>query len=162
MSDMLLVGTSPTSEEGKEYFLHCNDWWYDMLGVFDNLLSDTYPIHEHFTRDLLFAPPTPTMNAEECLEFSCLVEKILQDGSARTCLWNIYHTDQTQIEYFDGDVHAALAAYNAGPGNAARWYETAGSNLDLFVDTIDFWETKSYVERIYAGYDIYSHLYGPQ
>lgn len=67
-----------------------------------------------------------------------------------------------QLEYFDGDVHAALAAYNAGPGNAARWYETAGSDLDLFVDTIDFWETKSYVERIYAGYDIYSHLYEPQ
>ncbi len=67
-----------------------------------------------------------------------------------------------QLEYFDGDVHAALAAYNAGPGNAARWYETAGSDLDLFVDTIDFNETKTYVERIYAGYDIYSQLYGPQ
>ena len=67
-----------------------------------------------------------------------------------------------QLDYFDGDVHAALAAYNAGPGNAARWYESAGSDLDLFVDTIDFWETKSYVERIYAGYDIYSHLYEPQ
>ena len=55
-----------------------------------------------------------------------------------------------------------LVTTNGGPGNAARWYETAGSDLDLFVDTIDFWETKSYVERIYAGYDIYSHLYGPQ
>ena len=67
-----------------------------------------------------------------------------------------------QLEFFDGDVHAALAAYNAGPGNAARWYETAGSDIDLFVDTIDFNETKAYVERIYAGYNIYSHLYGPQ
>ena len=69
-----------------------------------------------------------------------------------------YYLDQ-QLEYFNGDVHAALAAYNAGPGNAARWYETAGSDLDLFVDTIDFNETKTYVERIYAGYDIYSTLY---
>ncbi len=65
-----------------------------------------------------------------------------------------------QLDYFNGDVHAALAAYNAGPGNAIRWHETAGSDLDLFVDTMDFNETKTYVERIYAGFDIYSHLYG--
>jgi len=70
-----------------------------------------------------------------------------------------YYLSQ-QLEYFDGDVHAALAAYNAGPGNAARWHETPGSDLDLFIDTIDFNETETYVERIYAGYDIYSALYG--
>jgi soluble lytic murein transglycosylase len=64
-----------------------------------------------------------------------------------------------QLEEFDGDVHAALAAYNAGPGNAARWYEVAGSDLDRFVDTIDFNETRTYVERIYAGFDIYRELY---
>jgi len=64
-----------------------------------------------------------------------------------------------QLAYFNGDVHAALAAYNAGPGNAARWYETAGSDLDLFVDTIDFAETELYIERIYAGFDIYRELY---
>jgi len=70
-----------------------------------------------------------------------------------------YYLSQ-QLEHFGGDVHAALAAYNAGPGNAARWHKTAGSDLDLFVDTIDFKETETYVERIYAGYDIYSDLYG--
>jgi soluble lytic murein transglycosylase len=66
-----------------------------------------------------------------------------------------------QLEAFDGDVHAALAAYNAGPGNAARWYAEAGSDIDQFVDVIDFAETKAYVERIYAGFDIYRYLYGP-
>jgi len=70
-----------------------------------------------------------------------------------------YYLDQ-QLEYFDGDVHAALAAYNAGPGNAARWYELAGQDLDQFVDVIDFMETRTYVERIYAGFDIYRYLYG--
>jgi soluble lytic murein transglycosylase len=69
-----------------------------------------------------------------------------------------YYLSQ-QLESFDGDVHAALAAYNAGPGNAARWHRTAGSDLDLFVDTIDFKETETYVERIYAGYDLYSAFY---
>ena len=61
----------------------------------------------------------------------------------------------------DGDIHAALAAYNAGPGNAARWYELAGSDIDQFIDVMDFWETRTYVERIYAGFDIYRSLYEP-
>ncbi len=70
-----------------------------------------------------------------------------------------YYLDQ-QLQAFNGDVHAALAAYNAGPGNAARWYGEAGSDLDQFVDVIDFPETLAYVTRIYAGYNIYRYLYG--
>jgi soluble lytic murein transglycosylase len=66
-----------------------------------------------------------------------------------------------QLDAFDGDVHAALAAYNAGPGNAARWYESAGSDIDRFVEVVDFWETRTYIERIYAGFDIYRTLYEP-
>ncbi|MCB8959690.1 MAG: transglycosylase SLT domain-containing protein [Ardenticatenales bacterium] len=70
-----------------------------------------------------------------------------------------FYLDQ-QLDGFDGSVHAALAAYNAGPGNAARWYEVAGDDIDLFVETIDFTETRLYVERIYLGHAIYRHLYG--
>jgi soluble lytic murein transglycosylase len=66
-----------------------------------------------------------------------------------------------QLEAFDGDIHAALAAYNAGPGNAARWYDLAGGDIDQFIDVMDFWETRTYVERIYAGFDIYRNLYEP-
>jgi soluble lytic murein transglycosylase len=69
-----------------------------------------------------------------------------------------YYLDQ-QLDAFEGNVHAALAAYNAGPGNAARWYELAGSDLDQFVDVVDFAETRTYVQRIYAGFDIYRFLY---
>ena len=69
-----------------------------------------------------------------------------------------YYLDQ-QIDAFDGSVHAALSAYNGGPGNAARWYGTAGDDIDLYVETVDFPETRSYIERIYSGYDIYRYLY---
>ena len=41
------------------------------------------------------------------------------------CLFVVRHLDA-----FDGAVHAALSAYNAGPGNAARWYEIAGGDID--------------------------------
>lgn len=69
-----------------------------------------------------------------------------------------YYLDQ-QLQAFDGSVHAALAAYNAGPGNAARWYETAGSDHDFYVETVDFFETRTYIERIYAGFALYRYLY---
>jgi soluble lytic murein transglycosylase len=55
----------------------------------------------------------------------------------------------------------ALAAYNAGPGNARRW---AGRNLsadpDDFVYSIDFAETRNYVRSIYEHYGHYRQLYG--
>ncbi|MFN2134588.1 MAG: transglycosylase SLT domain-containing protein, partial [Candidatus Promineifilaceae bacterium] len=65
-----------------------------------------------------------------------------------------------QLSYFDGDVPSALAAYNAGPGNAIRWHKVAGGDIDQFVEAIDFSETETYVKRIYAGYDLYRELYG--
>lgn len=70
-----------------------------------------------------------------------------------------YYLSQ-QLHNFDGHVHAALAAYNGGPGNAARWLEVAGVDLDRFVDVVDFPETRLYIERIYEGYNAYRHLYG--
>jgi soluble lytic murein transglycosylase len=67
---------------------------------------------------------------------------------------------QQQLGAFDGDVYAALAAYNAGPGNARRWYNAATHDPDLYVETVNFAETRLYIERIYAGHAIYRHLYG--
>lgn len=66
-----------------------------------------------------------------------------------------------QLGLFDGFVPAAISAYNAGPGNAYTWYERTGSDdLDLYIETITFAETRLYVERIYSGYVIYRYLYG--
>jgi soluble lytic murein transglycosylase len=72
-----------------------------------------------------------------------------------------YYLDQ-QLDGFDGSIHAALAAYNAGPGNAARWYAIAGDDLDLFKETMDFAETRKYIDRIYLGQAVYRHLYGAE
>jgi soluble lytic murein transglycosylase len=64
-----------------------------------------------------------------------------------------------QLNAFDKQVHVALSAYNAGPGNAARWYAEAGADLDSFHETVDFGETRQYIERIYVGFVAYSYLY---
>jgi soluble lytic murein transglycosylase len=53
----------------------------------------------------------------------------------------------------------ALAAYNAGPRNAARWAEGAVDDAD-FVANIDFTETRDYVERVVENWLQYRALYG--
>lgn len=47
------------------------------------------------------------------------------------------------LERYEGDEAAALAAYNAGPGNADRWGGSA-----LTVADIDYPETRAYVEEV--------------
>jgi peptidoglycan lytic transglycosylase len=59
------------------------------------------------------------------------------------------------LDRYDGDVAAALAAYNAGPGNADRW---GGS--DLTVAEIPFPETRAYVEDVLDKQHAYREKYG--
>jgi soluble lytic murein transglycosylase len=64
-----------------------------------------------------------------------------------------------QRDYFDGDLYAALAAYNAGPGNAAVWKGLAADDPDLFLEVIRFEETRNYIRGIYEIFAIYRRLY---
>ncbi|MDH4138165.1 MAG: tetratricopeptide repeat protein, partial [Anaerolineae bacterium] len=69
--------------------------------------------------------------------------------------WYLAH----QIQDF-GNVFAALAAYNAGPGNAIRWLSAEGeSDDDLFIEGITFAESQLYVKRLYEYYSAYNALY---
>jgi soluble lytic murein transglycosylase len=58
------------------------------------------------------------------------------------------------IERYDGDVVAALAAYNAGPGNVDNW---GGS--ELTVEEIPFPETRAYVEEVLDKQRAYREKY---
>jgi soluble lytic murein transglycosylase len=62
---------------------------------------------------------------------------------------------------FNGDIYAALAAYNAGPGNAVIWKGLAGDDPDLLLEVIRFEETRQYIRYIYEIYSIYRALYNP-
>ena len=66
---------------------------------------------------------------------------------------------QRQRNYFKGDLYAALAAYNGGPGNAIRWNNLAAGDQDLFLEVIHFEETRLYIQRIYEIFTIYRRLY---
>ncbi len=64
-----------------------------------------------------------------------------------------------QRDSLGGDMYAALAAYNGGPGNAAAWLSLAKGDPDLFVEVVRFDETRQYLMGIYEVYTIYSRLY---
>jgi soluble lytic murein transglycosylase len=58
------------------------------------------------------------------------------------------------LDRYEGDVVAALAAYNAGPGNVDRW---GGSGLT--VEDIPFPETRAYVEGVLDKQRAYREKY---
>jgi soluble lytic murein transglycosylase len=70
------------------------------------------------------------------------------------------HYFANNLNAFDGNVYAALAAYNGGPGNASAWKELAGDDPDLFLESIRFQETRDYIRNIYEIHVIYRRLYG--
>lgn len=70
-----------------------------------------------------------------------------------------YYIDE-QLELFDQNAIAALAAYNAGPGRALDWNALSGGDPDLFMTTMTIDSTRGYVQFIYRNYNIYRELYG--
>jgi len=64
-----------------------------------------------------------------------------------------------QRDNLDGDLYAALAAYNGGFGNASVWQSLAKGDPDLFVEVVRFDETRQYLMAIYEIFNIYSRLY---
>jgi soluble lytic murein transglycosylase len=63
------------------------------------------------------------------------------------------------MSHFDGSAFAALAAYNAGPGNAAAWWELAPNDDDLFAGLININETRVYTQSVWQNYEFYRRLY---
>lgn len=64
-----------------------------------------------------------------------------------------------QRDRFDGDLYAALAAYNAGPGNSIIWKDLAPDDPDLFLEVIRLDQPQLYIQVISEVYQIYQLLY---
>ena len=70
------------------------------------------------------------------------------------------HYLANNLRLFNGDLYAALAAYNGGPGNSLEWKNLSGDDPDLFLESVRFEETRNYIRNIYEIYNIYRRLYG--
>ena len=64
-----------------------------------------------------------------------------------------------QLKQLDGDPYRALAAYNGGPGAASSAADSAGADEDLFVEDLEFDETRDYVRLVLENYARYRQLY---
>ena len=65
-----------------------------------------------------------------------------------------------QLDTFENP-YLAIAAYNAGPGNAARWHDLAPDAVPAdLVEVIDFDETATYVPRVMSRYARYRYAHG--
>jgi soluble lytic murein transglycosylase len=63
------------------------------------------------------------------------------------------------LNYFEGDVYAALAAYNGGPGNAIAWQQLSAGDPDVFLEVVAFRETRDYIQSVYELFTIYRRIY---
>lgn len=64
-----------------------------------------------------------------------------------------------QRDRYDGDLYAALAAYNAGHFNATPWKDLAPDDPDLFFEIIRIDQPQRYIRSIYEVFRIYQELY---
>ena len=56
-----------------------------------------------------------------------------------------------------------IAAYNAGPGNVAKWLSKnpeINKDPSLFIESIPFAETRKYVGKVMANYWMYQSQFG--
>ncbi len=102
MSDILIVGNQPKSEVGKEYFLHCLDWWHEILHVLKELDGEI-PFEDWFVKECWLCPPTPFMDEEQSRVLFAILKGALETGRADRDLDSFYHEDELMIDYFNGD-----------------------------------------------------------
>jgi len=60
----------------------------------------------------------------------------------------------------DGNLLALGGAYNAGPGPVSRWRKARGDDPLLFVESIPWSETRSYVKRVMMYHWLYRRRFG--
>ncbi|SMF86359.1 Soluble lytic murein transglycosylase [Azospirillum oryzae] len=81
----------------------------------------------------------------------------LFDPSRNMELGQRYLSELLGMPDIDGNLFLAAAAYNAGPGNLARWRRELSDITDplLFIESLSFGETRDYVEKVMANFWIY-------
>lgn len=83
----------------------------------------------------------------------------LYDASTNICIGVKYF--KSLVDRYDGNIHLAICAYNAGLGNVDKWILSTDiySNGHINISNIPFEETKEYLVNILEFYDKYVDLY---
>jgi soluble lytic murein transglycosylase len=63
------------------------------------------------------------------------------------------------LDEFNDNIVLVIAGYNGGPINAKRWFEVnKDQDFDLFIEDIEFTETRTYVKKVLSNYWTYRLL----
>lgn len=66
------------------------------------------------------------------------------------------------IKRYDGNIYIAIAAYNAGLGNADKWFKEDYKTYDTYekiIEQIEFEETRKYTANVIKYYNMYKRIY---
>ncbi|MBD2667398.1 lytic transglycosylase catalytic [Richelia sinica FACHB-800] len=90
------------------------------------------------------------------------IKKIDLENPEDNIMLGTWYLDHTHQQYGNNSM-LAIASYNAGPGNVAKWLQTiAKQDPDEFVEEIPFDETRNYVRQVFGNYWNYLRLYNPE
>lgn len=82
---------------------------------------------------------------------------LLEHPSTNLDIGQKYIRQLLELKNVEGDLLSLTIAYNAGPGNLAKWKDRADMTKDplLFIESIPLAETRAFVERVLSNYWIY-------
>lgn len=85
-------------------------------------------------------------------------QELLMDQATNIQLgaWYLHHL----VQRFEGNVVLAVAGYNAGPEAVSRWAEEGVGDLDEFIESIPFNETRYFTKRVVRSYNEYLRIAG--
>jgi soluble lytic murein transglycosylase len=65
------------------------------------------------------------------------------------------------LKAYRGDYFRAVAAYNAGEGAVARWWEGSGGDHPTYLERVSYRETRFYMRRVFLNLLQYYRIYRP-
>ena len=85
-------------------------------------------------------------------------ESMLHDPEISITMGSFYISQM--LSNFGNNKYYALGAYNGGPGAMQRWISKYGGlDIDEFIESLTYDETKNYIKKVMASYFIYDLLY---
>ena len=104
----------------------------------------------------LMPPTAQLVSTEYDIPYSNSWDLIKPETNIRLGTGYLHHLSQQ----FEGNIILATAAYNAGPSRVEQWIPETPMAADVWMETIPFYETRGYLEKVITGLVIYRQLLG--
>jgi soluble lytic murein transglycosylase len=126
---------------------------------------DQHALSSAGARGLMQLLPSTAHDQAKASKLTLKTHQLQQDKDVNITLGSAYL--HKLINYYDGSYILAIAAYNGGIGNVAKWIVKYGDPRKLtnihdvidWIEMIPFKETRNYVQRVMENLQVYRHLY---